>query len=239
MSELVALVLVSHSAALAEGTRELAQQMAPEVPIFVAGGGPDGGLGTSLPDAQAAVKAAQAASGDAGVVVLADLGSAHMVAQLAAESASEPARLQVPECPFVEGTAAAAVASQSGFPLVRVAHAANVAGKQWAGSAVDAAFGALDVDRATMVLDSDAPRARARVGGTAVLHARSAAEFARLAAHFDAEVFIDGVDAKSVLEVVSLGARPGQSMLVAAAGPEAEQAVSALCDALRAGFDPK
>ena len=43
----VGLVLVSHSAAIADGLAELVAQVAgPSVPIVAAGGGPDGTLGT-------------------------------------------------------------------------------------------------------------------------------------------------------------------------------------------------
>ena len=44
----VGLVIVSHSAKLAEGVVELAGQMAPDVSIVAAGGMPDGGLGTDF-----------------------------------------------------------------------------------------------------------------------------------------------------------------------------------------------
>ena len=42
----VALVIVSHSAKVAEGVVEMAAQMAGEVPIRAAGGTEDGGIGT-------------------------------------------------------------------------------------------------------------------------------------------------------------------------------------------------
>ena len=44
----VGLVLVSHSARLAEGLVELAAQMAPDVALIAAGGTDDGGIGTSF-----------------------------------------------------------------------------------------------------------------------------------------------------------------------------------------------
>jgi PTS hybrid protein len=54
MTARVALVLVSHSAELARGVAELAGQMAPDVLIRGVGGGPGGGLGTSLDAVQKA-----------------------------------------------------------------------------------------------------------------------------------------------------------------------------------------
>jgi PTS hybrid protein len=70
----VGIVLVSHSAALAAGARDLLAQVAgPDVRVEPAGGTDDGGLGTSAAKIEAAV--ARAGTG-AGVLVLADLGSA-------------------------------------------------------------------------------------------------------------------------------------------------------------------
>src|SRR3712207_9068635 len=66
-SPLVGLVIVSHSARLADGVAELAGQMAgPDARIVAVGGGPDGGLGT---DADRIRDALLAADAGAGVVV--------------------------------------------------------------------------------------------------------------------------------------------------------------------------
>ena len=45
---MIGFVLVSHSRKLAEGAKELALMMAPEVPVEAAGGLPDGSLGTDF-----------------------------------------------------------------------------------------------------------------------------------------------------------------------------------------------
>jgi len=64
----VALVLVSHSAAIADGLAELVAQVAgPDVPIVAAGGGPDGSFGT---DGGRVLEALRTASAGAGGVVL-------------------------------------------------------------------------------------------------------------------------------------------------------------------------
>src|SRR5690606_21823022 len=76
MTARVALVLVSHSVQLAAGVAELAEQMAPDVLIRGVGGGPDGGLGTSLDDVQRVLAEVLAElPSDGSVVVLGDLGS--------------------------------------------------------------------------------------------------------------------------------------------------------------------
>ena len=69
----VGIVLVSHSAALAEGAAEVAGQISGgSVVIAPAGGTDEGGIGTSIARVRRAV---QAAGSTAGVVVLPDLGS--------------------------------------------------------------------------------------------------------------------------------------------------------------------
>ena len=69
----VGIVLVSHSAALAEGTAELAGQIAGgTVTIATAGGTEDGRIGTSIDKVERALRLAD---GGAGVVILPDLGS--------------------------------------------------------------------------------------------------------------------------------------------------------------------
>lgn len=60
----VGIVLVSHSAKLAEGLAELAGQMAPDVRIRPAGGlAGDGGIGTDYDEVVAAVQRADSATG--------------------------------------------------------------------------------------------------------------------------------------------------------------------------------
>ena len=76
----VGLVVVSHSAKIAEGVVELAGQMAEKVRIQAAGGADDGGIGT---DATMIAEAITAADEGEGVLVLVDLGSAVLSAQLA------------------------------------------------------------------------------------------------------------------------------------------------------------
>jgi phosphoenolpyruvate---glycerone phosphotransferase subunit DhaM len=70
----VGIVLVSHSAALADGAAELASQVAGgAVAVIPAGGTDDGGLGTSAAKVEEAVKRADRG---AGVLIIPDLGSA-------------------------------------------------------------------------------------------------------------------------------------------------------------------
>ncbi|WP_435095375.1 dihydroxyacetone kinase phosphoryl donor subunit DhaM [Halarchaeum sp. P4] len=101
---MVGLLVVSHSATAAEGIVEVAEQMAREVSLVAAGGDPDGGVGT---DADAIAAGLEAADDGEGVVVLVDLGSAVMNAELAVEMADVEAVLA--DAPVLEGTVNAAV----------------------------------------------------------------------------------------------------------------------------------
>ena len=118
------IVVVSHSAELARGVAELAGQVAgPEVRIEVAGGGPDGTLGTDDALVRDAIRRAN--QGD-GVVVLGDLGSAILTIRHVLErQVNGHARLA--DAPLVEGAVAAAVVASTGCELAQVAQAAEEA----------------------------------------------------------------------------------------------------------------
>jgi PTS hybrid protein len=118
----VGIVLVSHSASLADGLAELARQMAgPTVEIIAVGGAPSGDLGT---DEDAVRNAVRHADRGRGVVVLADLGSSVLTTRHVLESrANGHARLL--DAPFVEGAVAAAVVSSAGSSIEDVAEAAE------------------------------------------------------------------------------------------------------------------
>lgn len=118
---MVGIVLVSHSSALAGGLAELARQMAgPDVNIEVAGGGPDGRLGTDGDRVRDAIRHADA--GD-GVVVLGDIGSAFLTIRHVLERMN--GRVRLVDAPFVEGTVSAAVVASAGSALDDVAKAAE------------------------------------------------------------------------------------------------------------------
>jgi phosphoenolpyruvate---glycerone phosphotransferase subunit DhaM len=121
----VGLVLVSHSASIADGLAELVAQVAgPDVPIIAAGGGPDGSLGT---DGAKVSRALQDAARGSGAVVLMDLGSSVLSVRAAmAELDDETSeRLVVADAPLVEGAIAAGVTASTGATAEEVAAAAR------------------------------------------------------------------------------------------------------------------
>lgn len=120
---MVGIVIVSHSRLLAEGAAELAREMGVgKAVVEAAGGGPDGGLGTSPDLVEHAV--ASADDGD-GVLLLADLGSSVLTAKLVLEDHDGTAVLA--DAPLVEGAVAAASAAASGADLDGVRAAAESA----------------------------------------------------------------------------------------------------------------
>ena len=110
---MVGIVIVSHSQKLAEGVVELARMMADDIPIAAAGGMEDGSLGTSY---EKIYNALEEVYSDDGVIVLVDMGSAAMTAEMVIEEM--PGRnIRMLDCPLVEGAILAAVESQGGREL--------------------------------------------------------------------------------------------------------------------------
>lgn len=235
----VALVLVSHSRALAEGAAEVAAQMAPGVLIVPAGGLEDGGIGTSFGRVEAAV--GEAAADGREVVVLTDLGSAVMTSESVLE-AVEPdvaARVRVADAPFVEGAVAAGVTAHGGGDLDAVLASAHHAGGTFEGftpgEADRPADGTADGSGAAAAVDG-VVRASAVVRNRLGLHARPAAVLARALAAYDARVRVNGANGASVLELMKLGAGQGARLEVVGEGPQAAEAVQRFVTAVEDGF---
>jgi phosphocarrier protein HPr len=72
------------------------------------------------------------------------------------------------------------------------------------------------------------------------LHARPAAEIVKLASRYKSDITLVRddleVNGKSIMGVMMLAAEFGSSLLLRAAGPDAEQAVSALSDLIARKF---
>jgi len=116
----VAIVLVSHSALVAEGAAEMVREMVgDEVRVAFCGGNPEGGLGTNV----AAIKAAiERVYTPAGVALLVDLGGAETNSEMAIELLPEDWRERVVICnaPIVEGAVMAATEAAGGSALAVV-----------------------------------------------------------------------------------------------------------------------
>ncbi|WP_121822346.1 dihydroxyacetone kinase phosphoryl donor subunit DhaM [Halostella salina] len=101
---MVGLLVVSHSADAAQGIRDIAAEMGgADAEIVPVGGDPDGGIGTSVPAIQEALDGMNSDE----VVILVDLGSAVMNAEMAVETAEK--EVVIADAPVLEGTLNAAV----------------------------------------------------------------------------------------------------------------------------------
>lgn len=117
---MVGIVIVSHSKKLAEGVVELSRLIAGECPMVAAGGLDDGGFGTSYEKIEEAINSVYS---DDGVAVIMDLGSSCMTTEMVIEN-MEGRKVEMIDCPMVEGAAAAAAEAESGSTLEEVKKAA-------------------------------------------------------------------------------------------------------------------
>jgi dihydroxyacetone kinase phosphotransfer subunit len=118
---MVSLLIVSHSAQLAAGVKEFAEQVAGgKVHIADAGGASDGSLGTSVDRIQERLRLV--ASPD-GTLVLVDLGSAVLSVEMAIEALGT-GRVQISDAPLVEGAYLAAIEASAEASLEETAAAA-------------------------------------------------------------------------------------------------------------------
>lgn len=110
---MVGIVIVSHSDKLAQGVVDLAWMMARTVPVAAAGGLEDGSFGTSFDKISNAIDQVYS---DDGVIILMDMGSAVMTAEMVIES-MEDRKIVMADCPVAEGAVTAAVGAEAGMSL--------------------------------------------------------------------------------------------------------------------------
>ncbi|RWR22701.1 HPr family phosphocarrier protein [Microbacterium enclense] len=237
---MIGIVAVSHSRPLAEAAVDLALQMGGDEPpsVRVAAGGPDGDLGT---DATAIAEAIDAADSGEGVLVLMDLGSALLSAEMALEFSAAPERVVLSPAPFVEGLVSAVVTAAGGGALGEVA--AEVARAADAKRAQLGATEAVAPAPSPAAPTDDALSFETTVINPSGLHARPAATFVKAASRYDADVQIEevggeapAVSARSLLALMALGVRQGARVRVSASGPQAKDALDDLRSLIDDGF---
>lgn len=235
----VAIVVVSHSRLVAEGAKELAAAMAPDVHIGASGGDPDGGLGSSFDMIEAVIKQALLESKGAGAVVLADLGSAILTVDAALEFADQPRLLRYAPGPLIEGAVAAAVEAQGGGDIREVAAAVSHAARSICAELPPDNEDPADETNTEQAqeLPQDEGTARTTIADRNGLHARSAAKLAVMASGSGCKVWVDRANAASVVELMCLGSSQGQTVTVRAKGPDAQAVAQQIADAIAAGFD--
>jgi phosphocarrier protein FPr len=236
------LVVVSHSRALARAAVALAQEMlhGKQIRIAVAAGLDDTTFGT---DAAQIVDAVTAADQGAGVVVLMDLGSAVLSAELALELLDDDVRGRVLLCPapLVEGLVVAAVAAAGGAGIDEVA--AEAAG------ALAGKIGHLGPAPAASSTSYVPAEADGLAGSFVVanphgLHARPAARLVQEVRRRDAKAFIrksnvdsGWVDAASLSKIATLGVRSGDEVQVRVSGSQAAETLDHIRALASRNFD--
>jgi phosphotransferase system HPr (HPr) family protein len=257
---MIGVVAVSHSARLGEAAVELALQMAPggaDLVRVAAGAGTDAEgnaiLGTD------AVMVAEAiddlASTCEGVVVLMDLGSALMSAELALEFRASAVPVRLAPAPFVEGLLAAVVAAAAGSDLEAVeaeADAALAAKTAQLGGGVapvpPVAEPPVPVPPVPVppAPDSAAPAGSGAVTRTVVvrnalgIHARPAAMVvkASVGAEVRLRVRRSGAEASgaSLSRLLLLGAQRGDEIEISVSGATADQVLDRIAVLFEEGF---
>jgi multiphosphoryl transfer protein len=233
----VGIVVVSHSRDLARAAVNLALQMVhgPAPRIEIAAGTSDDRLGT---DPTAVAQAVVAADAGDGVVVIMDLGSAVLSAELALEFLPESgSKTRLVPAAFVEGIFAAVISAAGGAELDAVARDAE--------EALDAKAAQLGQTGpstgASVIITRPAIVANATIVNPDGIHARPAALIVEALASLDAQVTIATddsapVSARSPTALMSLGTRAGDVLRIEADGAGAEAAVDRIVAVIRDGF---
>jgi phosphoenolpyruvate---glycerone phosphotransferase subunit DhaM len=239
---MIGILVISHSAAIAHGVKELADQMVKgSVPIVAVGGTQDGLLGTSVDLISAAL--AELHHVDA-VLTLVDIGSAVMSAEMALELSG--LQFLISGAPLVEGTLVAAVEALR--PDATLAQVAAAAARALEGKGVTAPPGTTNAGA------PEAAPAPAQSGTSAEvtltitnkvgLHMRPAKDFVQTAVRFTSIVRVRNLDrperpdgnAKSMIDVMKIGVASGQRIHIHAIGADAAAAVEALSQIVASNF---
>ena len=190
-------------------------------------------------------EAIERVDGPAGVVVLMDLGSAVLSAELALDLLEDPSvrdRVTLSAAPIVEGLIVAAVAAAGGAGRAEVAAEAR-------GALIGKAAHLSTPDEAAAAAEPGPIAADEIIGVFTVenhhgLHARPASRLVSEVRGLDASVQLRNlttgagpVPAGSLSRVATLGAMQGHEVEVRASGPQAQEAVEHLLTLARRRFD--
>lgn len=248
---MIGLVIVTHSARLAEGVIELVEQMVQGGAALAAAGGtdiPDAPIGTDPAKVAAAIESLFSRSDVSDVLVLMDLGSAIMSAEAALDFLPDDLRTRVHLCeaPLVEGALAAAVRARIGGTLAQVyadarnaLQAKNEQLEQRILTATD-----LSISHGAPIIEPPSTETASHSGGAPTaeltiivpnrlgLHARPAARLVSLVAQYDAQVTLTHngrtTPATSLNQVMTLGVRQGDVLVARADGADALAVLGAI-----------
>ena len=239
---MVAIVVVSHSAALAASVIDFAKAMGGDNAHLEPAGGIEDGIGTDFELIGAAIERAREAAGDDGVLVLMDLGSAVQTAQMVLELGDlDPAQVRLVAAPLVEGAVAASINAGGGGTLDEVA-AEAVGALRSKQSELGEASAEPQATAPAQAGPADA-EAELFVPNRLGLHARPAARLVEIATGHDVTLLLSDAttgrgpaSARSLTEISLLGVRGGHTLKVQANGPDAAVVVDAVRELAETGF---
>lgn len=227
---MIGLVIVSHSERLAQGILEMIKMIPnweSRVRIAAAGGLDDGGFGTSY---EKILQAIENSASDEGIIILGDLGSSFLTAELCLESLPEELKslVYISYAPLFEGaltvTSLAVAGAQISEILERLKRMAVATGKLSSEAPQE------------ISVASSSKSALVEVAIPSGFHARPAAMFVKIASKFSSRIKVrnvtrggDFADAKSLVEVSTKAmAEKGELVEIVAEGDDAKEALSAL-----------
>jgi len=244
---MVNLVLVSHSPSLARGAAELARLMTQQSPLIIATAAGTGDENSPLgTNAEEIAKAMEEAYSDDGVLVLMDMGSAVLSAEMALEflPPDKKAKFMLSSAPIVEGAVSAAVQASLGGNLEQVrAEAIGSLGNKTAQLSASEESNVAQLQASSEAVSGSTVDAVIEIRNRLGLHARPAATFVQTAGRFASKIQLSRTDnetqrsnAKSINAVASMGLRRGETIHVWAEGPDASAAIDALNKAAENDF---
>lgn len=244
---MVNIVVVSHSAKLADGVAELAAQMTQNGCRLVVAAGvddPDHPIGT---DAIKVMQAIEEVFDPSGVLIMMDLGSALLSTETALELLDPEMSARVKACsaPIVEGTLAAVVAASAGASLAEVEREAQSALQAKKAQLGEEEPQAKEMTSGSPTLHSDERGVSWKINNPNGLHVRPAAKLATAMAPFDAELVLyklDSVkgnrhaDPRSLNQLALLQIRKDDEIRLVAKGSQADEALAAFKQLAESNF---
>lgn len=238
---MVGIVVVSHSPRLAKAALDLALEMVPANPprVAIAAGTGDGLTGTDAVRVAEAI--AEVASPD-GVLVLMDLGSAVLSAELSLEFITDPdLQVRLTSAPFLEGLLASIVTAASGASLDDVEREARGALFAKQSQLNEPPLSEATTEQAPAA--SDGVSADLTILNTDGIHARPAALIVGAQEGLEAVLTAENlarpgkvVTVTGPTALLALGARQGHIMRFWASGPDAQELLARVTQLVTSGF---
>jgi phosphocarrier protein FPr len=244
---LVGIVVVSHSAQIASGVVDVAREMCggKDVRLVAAGGMADGSLGT---DAVLIAEAIAQADTGAGVVIMADLGSAVLSAKMALSMIDEglAGRTLLSGGPLVEGAFQAAIQAAAGDSVADVLWASRRAASMQKDEDDEPEAGEAPAagPEPEMVAHGRPGRTiEIEVGNPNGLHGRPGAALIIAAAQFRSQILIENLtrqtqptNARSHFNILASGVRQGHVIRITARGEDQDAAIEGIRVLAAGGF---